>query len=286
MLERQENGGVVNPSASAMQVSWTRRAAQWSLVAMFFGFPISVALANVTMTLAVVLWLVSMRWGDWKPFAIQAWRNPVVKPAFLLAILVVVATLWSPAEWSEIVGYFKKYSKFLILPVFIALLVQGNVRRRCWQAFGAAMLITLVSTWLNVWLDLPWSQTKNQGFGVDHTVFKDHISQGIMMSLFVCLTAMWAIKAQRRGQALLWWFVCAMSAISILVLSQGRTGYLGVFFAALVFALSALGGRIKAALCTVTAAVMLLVVVYAVSPQFQERTDLALRKPTAAASTR
>ncbi|MEZ5701986.1 MAG: hypothetical protein R3E42_08545 [Burkholderiaceae bacterium] len=42
----------------------------------------------------------------------------VVKPAFLLAILVVVATLWSPAEWSEIVGYFKKYSKFLILPVF------------------------------------------------------------------------------------------------------------------------------------------------------------------------
>jgi O-antigen ligase len=278
MLERQENGDVVNPLASSSQPSWARRAAQWSLVAMFFGFPISVALANVTMTLAVVLWLVSMRWADWKPFAVQAWRNPVVKPAVLLAVLVVVATLWTPAEWSEIVGYFKKYSKFLILPVFIALLVQGEVRRRCWQAFGVAMLITLVSTWLNVWIDLPWSQTKNQGFGVDHTVFKDHISQGIMMSLFVCLTAMWAIKAKSPGHRLLWWFVCAMSAISILVLSQGRTGYLGVFFAALVFALSALGGRIKAALCTVAAAVMLLVVVYAVSPQFQERTNLALKE--------
>ena len=195
MLERQDMGDEVNPVPSAAQASWTRRAAQWSLVAMFFAFPISVALANVTMALAVLLWFVSMRWADWKPFFAQAWRNPVAKPAVLLALLVVVATFWSPATGPEIVGYFKKYSKFLFLPVFMALLVQGEVRQRCWQAFGVAMLITLVSTWLNVWIDLPWSQTRNQGFGVDHTVFKDHIAQGIMMSLFVCLTAMWAIKA-------------------------------------------------------------------------------------------
>ena len=278
MLERQDHVGDARPLASAPPTSLTRQAAQWSLVAMFFAFPMSVALANVTMALAVLLWLLSMRLIDWKPFFVQAWRNPVAKPAVLLAILVVVATIWSPATGPEIVGYFKKYSKFLILPVFMALLVQGEVRRRCWQAFAAAMLITLVSTWLNVWIDLPWSQTRNQGFGVDHTVFKDHIAQGIMMSLFVCLTAMWAIKAERRGQALLWWFVCAMSAASILVLSQGRTGYLGVFFAALAFALSALGGRIKAALGTVTVAAMLVVVVYGVSPQFQERTNLALRE--------
>jgi O-antigen ligase len=166
----------------------------------------------------------------------------------------------------------------LILHIFMDLLVQGDIRRRGWQAFCAAMLISLVSTWLNVWVDLPWSQTRNQGFGVDHTVFKDHIAQGIMMSLFVCTTAMWAITAKRRTHALLWWFVSAMSATSILVLSQGRTGYLGVFFAALVFALSALGGRLKAAMCTVMAAAMLVVVVYAVSPQFQERTNLALKE--------
>lgn len=278
MLDRQVNGGVVNPLAPNAYRCWARRAAEWSLITMFFAFPISVALANVTMVLAVLLWLLSMRLADWKPFFLQAWSNPITKPAFFLAVLVVVATMWSPATGPEIVGYFKKYSKFLILPVFMALLVRGPVRGRCWQAFGLAMLVTLVSTWLNVWIDLPWSQTQNQGFGVDHTVFKDHIAQGIMMSLFVCATAMWAIKAKRRGQALLWWLVSAMSATSILVLSQGRTGYLGVFFAAFVFALSALGGRIKAAMGTVTVAVMLIVGVYAVSPQFQERTNLALRE--------
>jgi O-antigen ligase len=279
MLERRENGVAVNPlTPSTGPVSLIRQAAQWSLVAMFFTFPMSVALANVTMALAVLLWLLSMRVADWKPFFRQAWSNPVAKPAVLLAVLVVVATAWSPATGPEIVGYFKKYSKFLILPVFMALLVQGEVRQRCWQAFGVAMLITLVSTWLNVWIDLPWSQTRNQGFGVDHTVFKDHIAQGIMMSLFVCLSAMWAIRAKSGWQALMWWFVSAMSATSILVLSQGRTGYLGVFFAALVFALSALGGRIKAAMGTVTVAAMLVVVVYAISPQFQERTNLALKE--------
>ncbi|AOW12394.1 hypothetical protein LPB72_08105 [Hydrogenophaga crassostreae] len=278
MLDRQDNGGDVKPLVATDQQPWSRRAAEWSLVAMFFSFPMSVALANVTMALAVVLWLLSMRLVDWKPFLSQAWSNPITKPAFFLAVLVVVATFWSPASGHEIVGYFKKYSKFLILPVFMALLVSRPVRGRCWHAFGLAMLITLVSTWLNVWIDLPWSQTHNQGFGVDHTVFKDHIAQGIMMSLFVCLTAMWTIKAKSRGQAFFWGFVCAMSATSILVLSQGRTGYLGVFFAALVFAFSALGGHIKAAMGTVTVAAMLVVVVYAVSPQFQERTNLALKE--------
>jgi O-antigen ligase len=258
--------------------SWPRQAAMGSLVVLFFAFPVSVALANVMMGLTVLFWLMSMKRVAWAPFFSQAWRNPVVKPAVLLALLVVVAAAWSPASGPEIVGYFKKYSKFLILPVFISLLSDGTVRRRCWQGFALAMLITLVSTWLNVWTTLPWSRTMNQGFGVDHTVFKDHISQGIMMSLFVCLSAMWALKAPSRGRSVIWWVVCLLSVVSILGLSQGRTGYLGVFFAAVVFALAALGGRIKSALCTVTAAAMLFLVVYAVSPQFQHRTDLALKE--------
>jgi O-antigen ligase len=257
---------------------WPRQAALFSLVVLFFAFPISVALANVMMVLTVLFWLMSMKRAAWQPFLRNAWRNPVVRPAILLAVLVVLAATWSPASWAEIVGYFKKYAKFLILPVFISLLADGRVRRRCWQGFALAMLVTLISTWLNVWTSVPWSRTHNQGFGVDHTVFKDHISQGIMMSLFVCVAAMWALKAPSRIRSVLWWTVSLLAAVSILGLSQGRTGYLGVFFAALVFALSALGGRIKAAMGTVTVAAMLLLLVYAVSPQFQHRTDLALKE--------
>ena len=256
----------------------SRRAAIYSLALVYGAFPVSVALANSLMLVSAVLWLLSLRRADLSDFLTRSWSNPVVRPAMALVLLIVVASFWSPAPWADIGGYFKKYVKFLVLPVFIFLLARREDRVHCWRAFSLAMLFTLASTWLNVWFKLPWSRTMNQGFGVDHTVFKDHISQGIMMAFFVCLCAHWAYKADSRLRAMLCWLVAVLGAISILFLSQGRTGYLSLMFSALVFALVALGGRLKALLGTVTVAAMLLVTVYAISPQFQQRTDLALKE--------
>jgi O-antigen ligase len=257
---------------------FARNAAIYSLVLVYVAFPMSVALANSLLFLTLLLWLLSMKAEDWRPFFMQAWRNPVVRPALALTVLIMVAAFWSPAPWGDIAGYFKKYVKFLVLPVFISLLVQREHRSHCWWAFGLAMLFTLVSTWLNVWFDVPWSRTENQGFGVDHTVFKDHISQGIMMAFFVCLSAHWAYKSVSRWLAAFWWMVAILGSVSILFLSQGRTGYLSVVFSALIFAMVAMGGRLKALLGTVTVAAVLLVLVYAVSPQFQQRSALALNE--------
>lgn len=257
---------------------FARNAAIFSLVLVYLAFPMSVALANSLLFLTLLLWLLSMGANDWRPFFTQVWGNPVVRPALALSLLIVVAAFWSPAPWADIGGYFKKYVKFLVLPVFISLLVQREHRSLCWRAFGAAMLFTLVSTWLNVWFDVPWSRTKNQGFGMDHTVFKDHISQGIMMAFFVCLSAHWAFKAVNRWLAAFWWVVAILGSVSILFLSQGRTGYLSLVFSALIFAMVAMGGRLKALLGTVTVAAMLLVLVYAVSPQIQQRSALALKE--------
>ena len=260
------------------QSSPLRNASSICLVLVFAAFPLSVALANSLMLLTVLLWLLGMRRNDWGPWWEQVWRNPVVRPALALAVLVVLAALWSPATWPEIGGYFKKYVKFLLLPIFIGLLLASRYRRACWQAFGAAMLFTLVSTWANVWWDLPWSRTQNQGLHVDHTVFKDHISQGIMMAFFVCLSAHWAMRAKAGWQAAVWWVVAILGAASILLLSQGRTGYLSLVFAAGVFALVAMRGRFKAMLGVLGVSAALLVLVYAVSPQFQHRTALVLEE--------
>lgn len=273
----------IDVSGTQMKVSmsfrfFTRNAAIYSLVLVFLAFPMSVAMANSLLFLTLLFWLLSMQAGDWRPFFLQVWRNPVVRPALALTLLIVVAAFWSPAPWSEIGGYFKKYVKFLALPVFIGLLVKREHRSHCWQAFGLAMLFTLASTWLNVWFEVPWSVTNNQGFGMDHTVFKDHISQGIMMAFFVCLSAHWAFKAESRWYAAFWWAIAVLGSVSILFLSQGRTGYLSLVFSALIFAMVAMGGRLKALLGTVTVAAILLVVVYAVSPQFQERSALALKE--------
>ncbi|MFC3685124.1 O-antigen ligase family protein [Hydrogenophaga luteola] len=252
-----------------------RRAAIYSLALLFGAFPMSVALANSLMLIVVVLWALSLDGTDLREFLRSSWANPVVRPALALALLIVLASFWSPATWAEIGGYYKKYVKFLLLPVFIFLLARREDRAHCWTAFGLALLFTLVSTWLNVWFQLPWSRTYNQGFGADHTVFKDHISQGIMMSLFTVLCAHWAIKATSNWSKVLCWLVAGLAAVSILVLTQGRTGYLSLLLATVVFSLSVLWRRPQMLLGVVLVGALALMSAYTLSPQFQHRTNLA-----------
>lgn len=255
--------------------SFARRAAVCSMVLLFGAFPISVALANSLMLLAVVFGALSLDGPGWREFFSRSWSNPVVRPALALVLLIVLASFWSPASWEEIGGYYKKDVKFLILPAFIYLLSRREERGYCWTAFGLAMLFTLVSTWLNVWFQLPWSRTFNQGFGADHTVFKDHISQGIMMSLFVSLCMHWAIKARSRWMSIAFWLVAGLGAASVLLLTQSRTGYLGLLLSLVVFALTLLWRRPKMLVGVVAVGAAALVSAYLLSPQFQYRTNLA-----------
>ncbi|MBL0944537.1 MAG: O-antigen ligase family protein [Hydrogenophaga sp.] len=213
------------------------KGAQAGLVLVFFAFPMSVALANVALLLTLLLWALSLGGAASRAALREAFRNPLVGPALALFAWIVIAVAWSPADREGVTGFVQKYLKFAMIPVFIALLQDARVRRRCWQAFAIALLFTLAVTWLNVWFDFSWTRTHNQGFGGDHTVFKDYISQGLMMSVFASLCAFWATDRQpgwrRAGLILLW----AAASASILVLLAGRTGYLAWAASTAVFAL-------------------------------------------------
>jgi O-antigen ligase len=252
--------------------SVVQRGASASLVLVFFAFPVSVALANVGLLFTLIFWLLGCVWGSSLRDTRQALSNPVALPALALFAWVVVAALWSPADGGQIAGALQKYSKFLMLPLFIGLLQDPTTRRRCWQAFAVAMLITLVVTWLNVWFDFSWTRTHNQGFGEDHTVFKDYIAQGIMMSFFACLGAYQALQSRTWRGATIWWCVSALAAFSILFLSSGRTGYLAGFLSMFVFSLLVTVARSRTALVTtVTGVLVALVVAGGTSLALQKR---------------
>jgi len=223
--------------------SLIQQGAKVSLVLVFFAFPMSVALANVGMLLTMVFWLLGCLWGHSLRDTRQALSNPLAPPALALFAWIVVAALWSPAEGALIGAALAKYTKFLWVPIFIGLLNDPATRRRCWQAFALAMLFTLVVTWLNVWFDFSWTRTHNQGFGADHTVFKDRISQGIMMSLFTVMALHCAVQAPSRARAVVAAIVASLAAVSVLFLSAGRTGYLAVLLALAVFAVFVMGLR-------------------------------------------
>lgn len=251
------------------------KASRVSLILLFFAFPVSVALANVLMLCTLLLWLAKLVTEPSVPVLKAAWSNPITLPALAIAAWIALAATWSPAEWSAILSFFQKYLKFLLLPIFVSLLTDAGTRRKAAIAFALAMLFTLLSTYLNVWFDLPWSRTHNQGWGVDHTVFKDHISQGIMMSLFTCLNAYWALKSKRIGSVLVWWAVTGLSAASILFLSSGRTGFLALFLSAGTFSLIAFGVSKRKAALALSITLLGFVLIFNTSSQLQQRTQQA-----------
>jgi O-antigen ligase len=251
--------------------SVVQRGASASLVLVFFAFPVSVALANVGLLFTLIFWLLGCVWGSSLRDTRQALSNPVALPALALFAWVVVAALWSPADGGQIAGALQKYSKFLMLPLFIGLLQDPTTRRRCWQAFALAMVFTLVVTWLNVWFDFSWTRTHNQGFGVDHTVFKDYIAQGVMMSFFIAMAVHQALSAPTRTRVWLAASVVGPAAFSVLFLSAGRTGYLALMASMAVFALFATGLRPRRLIIVSAVVVAVIAAVFTTSSQMRSR---------------
>lgn len=195
------------------------------LVGVFFFFPISLAVANTLMALTLLSWLIT---GHFRSHWQVLRTNPMTLPALLMYGLIVLGCFYTPATWPEIWQHLGKYSKFLFLLIAISLLQETAWQRRCWQAFTAAMLITLISTYANIEFDLPWSNTHNQGWGVDHTVFNHHIPQELLMSFFAAMCLQQLFHAKHRTHQFLWAALCCMTALSVTHLSIGRTGYTAI----------------------------------------------------------
>lgn len=247
-------------------------AAPWVLVALFFAFPISLALANALMLLALVLWTLGGHWA-------QRWQvlkgNPVAWLAFGLYAWMCVGVWFSPAEWSQVQQHLGKYFKLLFMLLVISALPTDAWTKRATWAFAGAMLFTLGSTYTNIWWQLPWSRTQNQGWGQDHTVVKDYISQGLMMAMLALLALGAAINTGLRGRWRVLGGVVAVAAIvSITHLSYGRTGYVAVLVVLGAFAVLAVGGwRRVVVLLAMAAAVAGL---YLSSPALQGRVQQAV----------
>lgn len=266
-------------------MTYSRRAytaAQLSLPLVFFAFPISVALANLSLALTLLLWVAALGHRAARTDLGHAMRNPFVMPALALFTWIVIATAWSPADRGEIGGFIQKYLKFALVPVILALLQDATVRRRSWGAFSLAMLLTLCLTWLNVWLDFSFTRTHNQGFGTDHTVFKDYISQGIMMSFFAAMCAYSALTVHPSKVAWIGWICWVLASISILFLSLGRTGYLAwALSSTLLFTTLSLARSRAMAIGALASALTVLALVFVSSPAIQERSALALTEAVA-----
>lgn len=243
------------------------------LVGIFFFFPISLAAANILMALALLCWLIN---GNFR----QRWKsvrhNPMTLPALLIYGLVLAGSLYSAAPSHDIWQHIGKYSKFLYLLLAITLLQEEKWRHRCWTAFASAMLITLASVYANIWLDLPWSNTHNDGWGVDHSVFNHHIPQELMMSFFAVMSLQHAVTEKSKLSRLIWGGIALLTMLSVTHLSIGRTGYLALFSSCLVYCIFYIRNRMRWIIAA--GAVLVMALLAFTSPQMQDRIKLGVNE--------
>ena len=215
-------------------------AVKFFLVCVFLLFPVAMAAGHVGAALTLVLWLLAGRFrARWDSVKSQ----PVVWLALALYGVIVIGTFYTSATPDDIRLHLSKYSKLLMMVVFLSLLSEARWRRRCINAFAAAMFFILVSVYASIWLDLPWSSIYNQrGWGVEHTVIGDRITQSVMMAFFVVLALVRGQEAATPWPRGVWWAAAFLGAVSITHLSNGRTGYVLLAAALFTFVVFALRG--------------------------------------------
>jgi O-antigen ligase len=189
------------------------------------AIPISTAATNVLCPLAILLLLAE---GQYKQKFNTLSQHPLAVIALLLFAIMSLGILYTPVSWAEAGRMLDKYRELLYIPLFILLFNDEEHRRWGWYAFLGAMGITLLLSYLMTLTG--WSIGK--GTPQNAFVFKNYITQGLLLALAAYFLAVYAWQQQRWY----WLLMVLLALYNILFLSEGRTGYLIVFCLILLFA--------------------------------------------------
>jgi O-antigen ligase len=145
-------------------------------------------------------------------------------PALLIVAMVLIWSTWSTAPSGDVLNTVRVYSKMLMMLMLVSTFSDPQWRQRGWWGFTAGMALVLGSTFANIVIDLPWSKTHNQGFGVNHSVFVEYVSQSVMTAVFLAFTIQRTWAAKEIRSRIVWGGVSLLALFSVTFLLQGRSG--------------------------------------------------------------
>jgi len=212
----------------------------WLIPGLYLTFSTALGLSNVLMLLILIGFVATANKGYLEK---ERWPMPAV---WLLALyaMVLLGMLYTPAPWEWSSLNWGKYTKF-VYAIVLMLLLYGRTdwQRRSLLAFEIGMLFILASTWLNIWFILPWSATKQTGWGVSHHVMYDYIVQNVMMGFFVVYALSKLSSEASRVWNASYAVIALMALVSVTHLSTGRTGLIVVAGALAAFLFARIGLR-------------------------------------------
>ena len=243
---------------------------RWSAIAMGFTLPIWAVADSLLMALLALSWAAS---GQWR----EKWHivrmNPVALSALVLFAFLLLGTLWGEGSLDDRVLYMKKYGELLFIPLLMTVGFTSEDRRRALWGFALGLVLTLALSYV-LWLGWLTPGGLIKGEPSNPFVFKRHITHNILMGFGALLFATFAWTSKDVRWRWGWSLLALAAGMNVLLMVQGRTGYLILAALTMLLLHVVWGWRgIAAALVLVSGA---FAGAYAVSSSFHDRLDLAV----------
>ncbi len=259
-------------SSSPPLARYADRAANWAVIALGFSIPISVALDNVLLAVALAGWLAG---GNYKNKLLIIKDNYISAAALVLFALLLAGTLYGDRGAGDAANYLGKYADLLFIPIFLFLFRDPATRRTALRAFAASLLLVLVLSYLTKAGLVP-KNPLTMGTPDYPVVFKLHLTHNILMAYAAFLFTSLALTASSAKVRLGWAILAVLAALNVTMMVQGATGYLVFFGLALLVGFDRYGWRglgLAAILITLFAGALTLV-----PGPFRERVDLITKE--------
>lgn len=185
------------------------------LAASLFAVPLSSTAKSICIPMAMLAILMA---PVYRRELSVIFQQPWCRAALLLFLIACVGCFWSPATLKEKGLILEKYSKLLYLPILVVGFREARARQAGIHAFLAAMALTCVVSFLQVFGIVPHSDI-NTGM-----VFRNYIMTGHMMA-FAAYLSVWFCMNEQGKQRLLYAFLAVLFSYQVLFISVGRTGY-------------------------------------------------------------
>ncbi len=251
-----------------------RRAAGWTTTALGFTIPIWVVADSILVVLLVACWAAS---GEWRERLRRVTTNPVALSALLLFGWLLLGTLWGMGSPEERLHSLKKYADLLLIPLLISMAIDVQERNRALLALAVSLGATLVLSLMLGLGALPTGGVISCNLS-DPCVFKKHTTHSVLMAFGVLLFGMLAWKARGRWIEWGWGLASVLAAANVLLMVQGRTGYV-VLAVLAILAFHMYAGR-RGMLAAIVILCLVFPAAYKISASFHQRVDLAISSLT------
>lgn len=227
-----------------------------------FAIPVSTSLTSAYSLGVLLCWFLS---GQYRVTFKLLRLYRVATVSLVLFCALAAGLLYTPETFSLATRNLFKYRQFLMIPVYLSFFLDSRARLWGIRMFEVGLIITLAASMFCWLFGVEWDMHSH-----DHAIFKNRITQNILMSFLVYLSAWRFLENPRKAWP--WAVLSLIAAVNILAIVPGRSGYLALGILIVVLMYQKLGYK-----GIIPAAVGVLVIglaCYQASDRFQRRIDL------------